>query len=89
MNLEHTAERFLDIVMTRKRDEHGLVRAILTYPDYEPIALAWCKKMGRGETAKWTNLPEPATLMYEDANWCAGELIISQAHRYQATPSAA
>lgn len=52
MNLEHTAERFLDIVMTRKRDEHGLVRAILTCPDYETIDLAWSKKMGRGETAK-------------------------------------
>ena len=88
MNLEHTAERFLDIVMTKKRDEHGLVRAILTCPDYEPIDLAWSKKMGRGETAKWTNLPESATLMYGDANWCAGELIISQAQRYPVAPSA-
>jgi hypothetical protein len=71
MTLAQRAQEFLDIVMTNARDEHGLVRAILTYPDHQPITLDWTREKGMDDVSKWTGLGEPETLMYEDAYWRA------------------
>ena len=79
--------RFLDIVMTKARDEHGLVRALLTYPDRRPLTPEWVEEMELDAVSDRTGLPYAETATYEDANWCAGRLIVSQAHRYLATRS--
>ncbi len=87
MNLAQQAEHLLDIVLTKARDRHGLVRSALTYPDCRPITPEWVEKMGLDPISDWTGMPFADWLMYEDANWCAGRLVISQAHRYSATRS--
>ena len=87
MNLDRQADCFLDLTLTKARDEHGLVRAVLTSPDGRPLTTEWVEEMGLDPTALWTGMPFSEWIMYEDANWCAGRLIVSQAHRFMATRS--
>ena len=94
MSLFIQSQKFLDLVLNKARDRHGLIRSYLTYPEADPLTPDWCKKYVVGNEYEAFDdtilgdhfgLPWHQYYMYEDANWCAGRLIVSQANRYRAT----
>ena len=94
MSLFLQSQKFLDLVLNKARDRHGLIRSYLTYPEGDPLTPEWCAKYVLGNEYEAFDdtilgdhfgLPWHQYYMYEDANWCAGRLIVSQANRYRAT----
>ena len=58
MELGQQTEGFLDIVMTKARDKHGLVRGLLTYPDRRPLTPEWVEEMELDAVSDRTGLPK-------------------------------
>ena len=42
MSLFVQSQNFLDLVLNKARDRHGLIRSYLTYPEGNPLTPEWC-----------------------------------------------
>ena len=78
MSLLLQSQKFLDLVLNKARDRHGLIRSYLTYPEGNPLTPEWCDKHVFGNEYEAFNdtilgghfgLPWHQYYMYEDANY--------------------
>jgi hypothetical protein len=95
MTLNERAETFNCMVIEDARDEYGLIRHKLTYPECKPIPAEMLEHI-RQEKAeqqasgkRWHPLAgTPAYAMYEDASYVGNPSLVAQVWRWLAMPGA-
>ena len=94
MKLQQRAAQFNRMVIEDARDEYGLIRHKLTYPERKPIPAALLahvqqeKAERQASGKKWHPLAgTPAYAMYEDASYVGNRYLVAQVWRWLATHS--